>query len=63
MFSKADWMIFIAAFLSFLFSVSLWFGFGMTASKEAGVFVGLWVPSILAAGHYVRYIASVKRDA
>ena len=62
MFSKADWMIFTAAFLSFLFSISLWFGIGMTASKEAGVFVGLWVPSILSAGHYVRNIAWAKRN-
>ena len=54
MFTKADWLIFAAAFFSFLFSVSLWFGFGMTASKEAGMFVGLWVPSILSAGIYVR---------
>jgi hypothetical protein len=39
--------LFIAgAFLSFLFSVSLWF-FGY---REEGVFVGLWVPSILAFG-------------
>ncbi len=36
----------IATVISFLLSVSLWFlGF-----REAGVFVGLWVPSILAAG-------------
>lgn len=54
MFTKADWMILTAAFLSFLFSVSIWFGFGMTENKEAGLFVGIWVPSILAAGNYVR---------
>jgi len=54
MFSKADWMILLAAFLSFLFSISLWFGFGMPANKDAGLFVGLWVPSILAAGSYFR---------
>jgi hypothetical protein len=34
MLSKADWLI-LAAFLSFLFSVSLWFGIGMSASKES----------------------------
>lgn len=38
-----------AAFVSFLVSVSLWF----TGSREEGVFVGLWVPSILAAGGFV----------
>lgn len=35
-----------AAFASFLLSVTLWF----TGSREQGVFVGLWVPSILSFG-------------
>lgn len=35
-----------AAFVSFLLSVSLWF----TGHRDEGVFVGLWVPSILALG-------------
>jgi hypothetical protein len=61
-FTKADGLILAAAFLSFLFSVSLWFGVGMRASKEAGVFVGLWVPSILSAGNYLRQAARAKRD-
>lgn len=54
MFTKADWLILLAAFLSFLFSISLWFGAGMSVNKEAGVFVGLWVPSILSVGTYFR---------
>lgn len=54
---KGDLLIFLAAFLSFLFSVSLWFGIGMQANKEAGSFVGLWVPSILAAGILLRVSA------
>jgi hypothetical protein len=62
MFTKADWLILSAAFLSFIFSVSLWFGIGMSASKEAGVFVGIWVPSILSAGSYFRHAARAKRD-
>ena len=36
----------IAAGASFLFSVYLWFSGG----KQEGVFVGLWVPSILSFG-------------
>ncbi len=36
----------VAAGASFLFSVYLWF----TGSKDEGVFVGLWVPSILSFG-------------
>ncbi len=46
MFEKFDYLIIAAAFLSFLFSVFLWFG----GQKQEGLFVGIWVPSILAAG-------------
>ncbi|MFN2322295.1 MAG: hypothetical protein ABR510_04990 [Trueperaceae bacterium] len=46
----ADLFLIAAAFLSFLFSVYLWFQ-GM---REEGVFVGLWVPSILALGAFLR---------
>lgn len=36
----------LAAFVSFLASVALWF----SGYKEQGQFVGLWVPSILSLG-------------
>mgnify|MGYP003485829941 CR=1 FL=1 len=42
----AKLLILAAAGLSFLFSVYLWFA----VDKEQGVFVGLWVPSILSFG-------------
>ena len=58
MLNKSDWFILTSAFLSFLFSVFLWFGFGMIApNKDAGIFVGLWVPSILSTGNYFRQAA------
>jgi hypothetical protein len=38
------------AFASFLLSVSLWFGVFGEPDREAGLFVGLWVPSILSLG-------------
>jgi hypothetical protein len=41
-------IILAAAFLSFLLSVSLWFGLIGEADRAAGLFVGLWVPSILS---------------
>ena len=44
--SKAKALFLTAAGLSFLLSVSLWFA----GSREQGIFVGLWVPSILSAG-------------
>jgi len=37
-----------AAVISFLLSVGLWF----TGFRAEGLFVGLWVPSILAAGAF-----------
>ena len=40
----------LLAFLSFLYSVSLWF----TGNKLEGIFVGIWVPSILAMSVAVR---------
>ncbi len=52
MFKTQDYLILSAAFISFLFSVSLWFGVIGPPDKEAGVFVGLWVPSILSTGLY-----------
>lgn len=42
----AKLLILAAAGLSFLFSVYLWFA----VDKGQGVFVGLWVPSILSFG-------------
>jgi len=39
-------LFFAAAGLSFLLSIYLFF----TGDRERGIFVGLWVPSILSAG-------------
>ena len=44
--SKAKALILFAAGLSFLFSVYLWF----LVDKDQGLFVGIWVPSILSLG-------------
>ncbi|MDQ3642487.1 MAG: hypothetical protein M3450_13730 [Actinomycetota bacterium] len=42
-------LVLLAATISFLFSVALWFG----GNELQGIFVGLWVPSILALGAIV----------
>lgn len=42
----------VAAFASFVLSVSLWFLGNPEVAKEQGIFVGLWVPSILTLGTY-----------
>jgi hypothetical protein len=44
--SRAKALIGTAAFVSFVLSVYLWFG----GQKDEGVFVGIWVPSILSLG-------------
>ena len=46
----------IAAAASFLLSIGLWFG----GSRDEGMFVGLWVPSILAAGAF--WMSAVRRS-
>ena len=38
--------ILAAAFASFVLSLTLWF----TGSHDQGIFVGIWVPSILSFG-------------
>ena len=43
-------LILLGAFVSFVLSVSLWF----TGHHEQGIFVGLWVPSILSLASFVR---------
>lgn len=43
---KAAAAILIPAFASFILSVSLWF----SGHELQGVFVGIWVPSILSFG-------------
>ena len=43
---NAKLLIGAAALLSFALSISLWF----TGDREMGLFVGIWVPSILSAG-------------
>jgi hypothetical protein len=42
-------LILLAAFLAFVLSVTLWF----SGERDEGLFVGLWVPSILAFGAFL----------
>ncbi len=47
--NQPRWWIGLAALLSFLLSVGLWF----SGHREQALFVGLWVPTILALGTFV----------
>lgn len=49
---KSDKVTLVAAFISFLFSVSIWFGLLGLGNRDTAIFVGLWVPSILSLGLY-----------
>ncbi|WP_290967895.1 hypothetical protein [Gracilimonas sp.] len=48
----SDVFILGSAFLSMLLSIYLWF----TTNPEAGIFVGIWVPSLLGFGIYIKNI-------
>lgn len=49
-------LIALAAFLSFVLSVVLWF----TDSRQEALFVGLWVPSILSLGAFYAALAGPR---
>lgn len=54
LFSRADYFILTAVVLSFLFSITLWFGPFGSPNKEGGLFVAVWVPSILSLGCFTK---------
>ncbi len=53
-FSIADKLLFIAALLSLIYSEVLFFN----GEKQDATFMGIWVPSILAFGIYLKLIKS-----
>lgn len=55
-FTPTDYLMLTSAFLSLLFSEYLWF----TGEKEAGIFIGLWVPSILGFAVLLKLINNQK---
>jgi len=51
-YKKSDFFLLTAVMISFLVSVGLWF----SGYKDEGLYVGIWVPSILALGSYLKQI-------
>jgi hypothetical protein len=49
-FTSGDILLLVAALLSLVFSEIMWF----TGNKEQALFVGLWVPSILCFGIFLK---------
>jgi hypothetical protein len=52
MLKTSDYFILLAAVLSMALSIYLWF----TGHREEGLFVGIWVPSILGFGAYFKIL-------
>jgi hypothetical protein len=57
-FTFSDTLMLVAAFSSLIFSEILWF----KGEKEAGIFIGLWVPSILGFAILLKLIKNQKND-
>ncbi|MEN9942155.1 MAG: hypothetical protein RLZZ91_156 [Bacteroidota bacterium] len=55
-FTLTDKLLFAAALMSLIFSEVLYF----QGEKQDGTFIGLWVPSILAFGIYLKLILNSK---
>jgi hypothetical protein len=61
LFDRADYFILTAAGLSFLLSIVLWFAPVGTPNKEGGLYVAVWVPSILSLGCFAKLARKERR--
>jgi len=52
LFKPSDWFILLAAVASMVISIGYWF----SGHQDTGLFIGLWVPSILGFGLYVKLL-------
>ena len=57
-FTAADKLLMLAALLSLIFSEILFF----KGEANAAIFIGLWVPSILCFGIYLKILNNSKND-
>ena len=57
-FTTTDKLLFIAAFLSLIFSEIMYF----KGEPIDAIFIGLWVPTILAFGIYLNLLTHKKND-
>jgi len=57
-FNLTDVLLFIAAMSSLIFSEVLFFN----GNTDQAIFIGLWVPSILGFGIYLKIINNYKDD-
>ncbi len=57
-FTLADKLLFISALLSLIYSEILFFN----GNSDQAIFIGLWVPSILCFGIYLKLLNNKKND-
>ena len=57
-FNLTDKLLFVSAFLSLIYSEILFFN----GNPNQAIFIGLWVPSILCFGIYLKLINNSKND-
>ena len=57
-FTVADILLMGSAFLSLIYSETLWF----KGERESAIFIGLWVPSIIGFGIYLKLLNNKKND-
>lgn len=57
-FTMTDKLMFLSATLSLVYSEVLFF----QGDKQDAIFLGLWVPSILAFGMYLKMIKNTNND-
>jgi hypothetical protein len=57
-FTLTDKLLFISAMLSLVYSEVLFFN----ENSDQAIFIGLWVPSILAFGIYLKLLNNKKND-
>lgn len=50
LFKRSDILILSSALFSMVLSIVIWF----SGFKEEGLFIGIWVPSILGFGNYLK---------
>ena len=57
-FTVADILLMGSAFLSLVYSETLWF----KGERESAIFIGLWVPSIIGFGIYLKLLNNKRND-
>ncbi len=57
-FTTSDKLLMFSALLSLIYAETSWF----LGEREIALFVGLWVPSILGFGIYLKLIKNDKND-